>query len=67
MCCSTLPRHQRAQRNPEQHQHRWARIGGTASGPSSDRGDAHRDHGTGDQPAREVLPKEKQHAAGGAA
>ena len=56
---------QRTQRNPEQHQHRLGHDRRHAQRPSRDCGDADRDHGAGNQPARQMGPQ-KQPAAGGA-
>ncbi len=60
-----LLRHQRTQRDPEQHQHRLGQQRRDAQRPSRDRGDADRDHGAGNQSARQMRPQE-QPAAGGA-
>ena len=65
MLLQQLPRHQRAQRNPEQHQHRLGQDRRQRQRPARDRGDADRDHRAGNQPARQVCPQE-QRAAGGA-
>ena len=60
-----LPRHQRAQRYSEQHQHGLGQERRHRERPSGQRRDADRDHRAGDQPARQLCPQ-KQQAAGGA-
>ena len=60
-----LPRHQRAQRDPEQQQHGLGQDRRQGERPSGDCGNADRDHRAGDQPARQVRPQKEQ-ATGGA-
>lgn len=57
-----LARHQRAQRNPEQHQHRLGEDRRHGKRPSHHDGNADRHHGARDQPARQSRDK-KQNAA----
>ena len=59
-----LPRHQRAQRYPEQHQHGLGQERRHGERPSGQCGDADRDHRAGDQPARQVCPQKQQAARG---
>ncbi len=60
-----LSRHQRAQRNSEQHQHGLGQDRRHRQRPSGDRGDGRGDHGAGDQPARKMR-HQKQQSSGGA-
>ena len=57
-----LPRHQRAQRDAEQHQHGLRQHRRHGDRPPAERGDADGDHRAGDQPARQVDPQEQQAA-----
>ena len=50
-----MARHQRAQRDAEQHQHRLGQDRRHRKRPARDRRDADRDHGAGDQPARQIA------------
>ena len=60
-----LPRHQRAQRYPEQQQHGLRQDRRQRQRPPGQRRAADRKHGAGNQPARQSCPQ-KQQAAGGA-
>ena len=57
-----LPRHQRAQRNPEQHQHGLRENRRHRKRPSQHHGNAHRHHRARDQSSRQAEQK-KQNAA----
>ena len=56
-----LARHQRAQQDPEQHQHRLGQVGGDGHLPSRHRRGGHRQHRAGDQLAGQSRD-EKQDA-----
>jgi hypothetical protein len=51
-----LPRHQRPQRNPQQHQHRLGDDRRHRKRPACNGGNADRDHRAGNQSAGEICP-----------
>src|SRR5438874_1859743 len=59
-----LPRRQRAQRNPEQHQYRLSNVRRHSERPPGQCRDADGNHGAGDQPARKICPKKQQTPSG---
>jgi hypothetical protein len=59
-----LPRHQRAQRYPEQHQHCLGQQRRHGERSSGQRRDADRHHRAGYQPARQTCPQKQQAARG---